>query len=95
MLPQNLERNLEVSKLCQDLLASNNSVHFVSFLNKNGRIIDSKFRNERIIQNLSSQQLEMFYMQRTLQLSLSKEFDDELGIVDYIIIERNNFLEFL
>jgi hypothetical protein len=91
----NLERNLELTRLCQDILASNDRIYFVSTINKNGKHTESKFRNERIIKNLTLQEIEMLYMQRTLQSSLNKEFDDILGPLDFITIQRETLLEFV
>ena len=91
----NLERNLELTRLCQDILASNDRIYFVSTINKNGKHTESKFRNERIIKNLTLQEIEMLYMQRTLQSSLNQEFDDILGPLDFITIQRETLLEFV
>jgi len=95
MQTPNLERNLELSKLCQDILASNDRIYFVTAINKNGRPLESKFRDERIITKLKSQEIEMLYMQRSLQSSLTTEFDDLLGPLDSITIQRETMLEFI
>ncbi len=95
MQTQNLERSLELTRLCQDILASNDRIYFVTVINKNGRPTESKFRNERIITKFKSQEIEMLYMQRKLQSSLTKEFDDLLGPLDFITIQRETLLEFL
>lgn len=95
MMSSNLERNLAISQLCKAILATNESVFFVSSLNKNGKAIESEFRNDRIITKMSKQETEMYFMQRTLQISLSKEFDDLIGPLDFIIIQRETLLEIL
>lgn len=89
-----LERSLEVTKLCQDVF-SYDHVLFVAAINKNGRIIDSKFRNDRTITNLSRQEIEMYFMQRTLLVSLAREFDYKIEPLEHIIIERDTITEFL
>ena len=94
-MPANLEQNLELARLCQDILALNDRIYFVSTINKNGKSTESKFRNDRIFRNLTPQQIEMFYIQRTLQYSLTQEFDDVLGPLDSIIIQRETLLEFI
>ncbi|MGI0056699.1 MAG: hypothetical protein ACREAK_04915, partial [Nitrosarchaeum sp.] len=95
MNTSNLEQNLELTRLCQDILASNDQIYFVSIINKNGKYTESKFRNDRIIKNLTPQEIQMLYMQRTLQSSLTKEFDDVLGLLDFITIQRETLLEFI
>lgn len=44
---------------------------------------------------MSKQEVEMFFMQRTLQTSLSKEFDDLIGPLNYICVQRETLLEFI
>lgn len=95
VMSSNLERNLAISKLCKEILATNESVFFVSSLNKNGKVIESEFRNDRIITKMSKQETEMYFMQRTLQISLSKEFDDLIGPLDFIIMQRETLIEIL
>jgi hypothetical protein len=95
MTSSNLERNFAISQLCKEILITNESVFFVSSLNKNGKVIESEFRNDRIITKMSKQETEMYFMQRTLQISLSKEFDDLIGPLDFIIMQRETLLELL
>lgn len=95
MFPTNLGRGLEISKLCQDVLAANPQLFFVALVNKNGGVIESKFCNDGWITDLSSQEKEMFFMQRSLQIALGREFDEKIGHLDHIMIERKDFLEFL
>lgn len=91
----NLEQSLELTRLCQDILAANDRIYFVSTINKNGKSTESQFRNDRIITNLTSNEIAMLYMQRTLQSSLTKEFDYVLGSLDFITIQRETLLEFI
>ena len=95
MMSHNLERSLAISCLCEDVLASNDRIFFVSSLNKNGRATESKFRNDRIITKMSKPEIEMFFMQRTLQTSLSKEFDDVVGPLNFITVHRETLLELI
>ena len=95
MYTSNLEQSLELTRLCQDILAVNDRIYFVSTIHKNGKSIESRFRNDRIITNLTSNEIAMLYMQRTLQSSLTQEFDDVLGPLDFITIQRETLLEFI
>ena len=95
MYNTNLKQNLELTRLCQDILASNDRIYFVSTINRNGKSTESKFRNDRIIKNMTLQETEMLYMQRVLQYSLNREFDDVLGPLDNITIQRETLLEFI
>ncbi len=91
----NLEQSSELTRLCQDILAINDRIYFVSTINKNGKPTESQFRNDQIITNLTSNEIAMLYMQRTLQSTLTKEFDDVLGSLDFITIQREALLEFI
>lgn len=95
MLSFNLERNLALSRLCGDILTSNERIFFVSSLNRNGRVVEFKFRNDRLITKMSKSEAEMFFMQRTLQTSLCKEFDDLVGPLNYIAVNRETLLELI
>ena len=95
MTPLNLERSLEVSKLCQSIVSLNNQIEFASIINKNGHVLDSKLRNESIITKLLSQEFEMLFMQLTLQTSMNKEHDNKLEIVNYTVIDREYAFELI
>ena len=94
-MSSNLERNQAILRLCKDILTSDERIFFVSSLNKNGKSTEFQFRNDRILTKMSKQEVEMFFMQRTLQTSLSKEFDDLIGPLNYISVQRETLLEFI
>ncbi|MCA9828214.1 MAG: hypothetical protein KC444_07485 [Nitrosopumilus sp.] len=95
MISSNIEQNLAISRLCADILASNERILFVSFLNKNGNVIELKFRHDGIITKMSKAETEMFFMQRTLQMSLGKEFDHLVSPLNYIAVNREILLELI
>ncbi len=94
-MTSNLERNLAISRLCKDIISINEKIHSVISLNKNGRVIESEFSYDQIISKMSKSETEMLYMQRTLQTSLSMEFDNLLGPLNYMIFERETMFEFI
>ena len=95
MMSSSLERSKSIIRLCDEILTSNESLFFVAYLNKNGKAIDSKLRNDRIITKMTRQEIEMLFMQRSLQISLGREFDDLIGPLNSIIIQRETLLEFI
>jgi hypothetical protein len=95
MILSNFEQTSAISQLCKEILASNENIYFVSSINKNGKVIELEFRNDRIISNMTKQQREMFFMQRTLQTSLTMEFDGIIGPLNFITLHRETFLELL
>jgi hypothetical protein len=62
-------------------------IEFAGFINKQGRVIDYMCKNEI---NLSKEQKEMFFMMTSLNLSMQRDYDDNLGTVQYTITEREN-----
>jgi len=86
---------LEISNLCQDILFVHPMTRCSSFINGNGRITESKFRDDRNITGLTRQELETLYMQCKLQSSMNKEFDEKLGHLSYTLIRRESTLNFL
>ena len=95
MSPTRLEQSLEFSRLCQEVLSLSNQIDCVTLASKNGRIIDSKPRDESVIKKLTKQEFEMVFMQRMLQTSMQKEFESQLGVLNYTVIDRDSMLEFI
>ena len=95
MLTSNLERSLEVSHLCDNILASNDSIFSVFSVDKNGKATECKFRNDGTIKNMTKQETEVFFMQKSLQASMSMELDNSSSPLDFIIIQRETLLEFI
>jgi hypothetical protein len=86
---------LETVHLCQRIFSLSTQIHCTSVVNKNGRILETKLRNDSPTAKLTSQELEMLYMQRTLQANMNKEFDEKLGTYTYTITERDSSIEFI
>jgi len=62
-------------------------VEFAGFIDKQGHVIDYVCKNEI---NLSKEQKEMFFMMTSLNLSMQRDYDDNLGTVQYTVTEREN-----
>jgi hypothetical protein len=95
MKTTSLEQSLGISNMCQDILSINPEIHFSCYINRNGRIVESKLCDDGLITDLTSQELEMRYMQCKLQSSMNKEFEDKIGRLDYTLICRESTLEFI
>lgn len=95
MKTTSLEQSLEISNVCQDILSISPEIHFSCYINRNGRIVESKFCDDGLITDLSSQELEMRYMQCKLQSTMNKEFEDKIGRLDYTLICRESTLELI
>ena len=95
MMNSYIKQTLARSELCKTICLINNNIHLVAILNKNGRIIDSKFNNSENLNHISTQELEMISMQRTLQTTMIKEFDNKLSFFRNTITLRKSLVEFV
>lgn len=95
MASLSLERSLKMAKVCNKIISFIPGIHFVSVINKNGRMIYTKLSDDSNTKNLTQQELEMLYIQRTLQTCMNKELDKKLGSLHYIISGRDCMLEFI
>lgn len=63
---------IKKSELCNAVFLMNKDVDLVAIINKNGRVVESKFAKDTDLSCLSGSQLEMITMQRSLQTSMMK-----------------------
>ena len=95
LLSPNLKRSVEISNLCKKILSVEQGVLQVSFINRNGRMIETTFNDSQESSELTKQESEMLSMQCTLQLSMNKEFDEKLTRVRYTLIKRESTSDFI
>ena len=95
MSPQNLERSLECNSFCKSIQEASKHVHLVSLINKSGRVIETKLRDDSLISSLDHKDFEMLFMQRTLQTSMIREHNDRLGMFNYTITIREPLSEII
>ena len=86
---------MNVAKVCNEIISITSGIHFVSVIDKNGRMIYTKLSDDSNSKNLTQQELEMLYMQRVLQTCMNKELDKKLGSLSYTISGRDSMLEFI
>jgi len=89
------EQTKPFSKLCKDIISLNDKIALVSIINKNGRLVESEYGSNGVIESLSSNELEMLFMQRTLQTSMIRDLDDKLGKFNIALIQRESFTEYV
>lgn len=75
---------------CNELL-SNEQVRFAGIVNKMGNLIAGGFK-DGINPFETDEKCRMMYMQMTLELSMRREFNSSLGVVNYIASKRENAL---
>lgn len=93
MNPLSFEQTKPFTKMCKDIISLDDKIAFVSILNKNGRLIESECCSDGMIKILSSSELQMLFIQRTLQTSMMKDLDNKLGKFNIAIIHRESFTE--
>jgi len=87
-LEQNQQKNDVFAKIRSFL---ENKIQYLSLINTQGKI-EIIFGNEIVS---DPQRKEMLGMSIRLQNSLQKDFDNEFGLIDHIIIEREHLRFFL
>jgi len=95
MKTTSLEQSLGISNMCQDILSIDNKIHFSCYINRNGRIVESKLCDDGLITDLTSHELEMRWMQCKLQSSMNMEFEEKVGHLEYTLVCRESTLEFI
>ena len=93
MSPLKFDDAIKFSNFCARMLELDQNIILVAIINKSGRILDLKTRND-IALSLDEKDLEMLSMQRTLQTSMIKEADDKLGIFNFTLTKREKFYEY-
>ena len=95
LLSPNLKKSVEISNLCKKILLVGQGVLQVSFINRNGRMIETKLNDSCKSSGLTKLESEMLSMQCTLQLSMNKEFEEKLTRVLYTVIKRESTSDFI
>lgn len=83
------QQNLVLDKLCQTILHSKKEICFVGITNERGNVLEKKQRDS-LVGQLQKTRYEMFFMEFALQHRMNNEFDSELGLVLYTIVQREN-----
>ena len=81
-------QQLDISnELCNAVFKTNNKITFVAIINQKGRIEQCQSHNS-IIEKFSDTKKEMFLMENALWYRTRKEYDEELGQVQFTYVKR-------
>ena len=83
------DNGITVENLCKSILCTSENIQSVAIINKNGRAIEEKTRGNSDLL-IPDKKNEMYYMQCALQISMARDFDEELGSLSHTITEREN-----
>ena len=61
---------------------------YIGLINKQGRLEEVIFKQNDL--NISEEKMELFFMTIQLLVSMQRDFDEELGRLQYIAIQRQN-----
>jgi len=81
---------LQLENKCHKLL-NNDEIRFVGVINNMGTPIAGGFSNGIDIFE-TNEDKRKFYMQMALEIAMRKDFDDTLGMINYVSTNRNNVL---
>ncbi len=83
------DASITLKNLCESILYTSENIQSVAVINKNGRAIEEKTRDDSDLL-MSDKKNEMYFMQCALQISMARDFDEEFGPVSLTITEREN-----
>ena len=83
------DNSMTLESLCKSILDTSENIQSVAVINKNGRAIEEKIRGNSNLLMLDKKN-EMYFMQCALQISMTRDFDEEFGPVSFTITEREN-----
>ncbi|MGQ0771376.1 MAG: hypothetical protein ACT4NT_01190 [Nitrososphaerota archaeon] len=81
------------SGFCKKLIEFDSNIALVAIINKKGRILELQAK-ECLSSQLDGKDLEMLFMQRTLQTTMIKESDAKFGIFNYTLTKREKYYEY-
>lgn len=82
--------NIDYVELCNDILCCNKNIHDVVIIDKHGRPFEKKSKTNLI----NEEKREMLFMERALEISMGRDFDDDFGKINYTFTERDNLSMF-
>src|SRR6266849_10797871 len=79
----------ELDSLCNTVLDVNENIQVVSVINKQGRAVHKIARTGTDLP-MQEQENEMLLMQTPITISMGRDFDEPLGEIGYVHVERKN-----
>ena len=83
------EYTLELDSLCNTVLNVNENIQAVSVINKQGRAVHKIARTGTGLP-MQENENEMLLMQTAITISMGRDFDEPLGEIGYVHVERKN-----
>ncbi|HEV2193868.1 MAG TPA: hypothetical protein VGR54_09660 [Nitrosopumilaceae archaeon] len=78
-----------LDKLCSTVLDLDKNIQSVAVISKNGKAVEKKSKEGAAFQ-IPQERAEMLFMQRALEISMGRDFDDEYGPINYTYAGREN-----
>ena len=79
----------KLDSLCSTVLDVNENIQAVSVINKQGRAVHKIARTGTYLP-MQEQENEMLLMQTAITISMGRDFDEPLGEIGYVHVERKN-----
>jgi len=79
----------KLDSLCNTVLDVNENIQAVSVINKQGRAVHKIVRTGTYLP-MQEQENEMLLMQTVITMSMGRDFDEPLGEIGYVHVERKN-----
>jgi len=78
-----------LDSLCNAVLDVNENIQAVSVINKQGRAVHKIARTGTDLA-MQEKEIEMLLMQTAITISMGRDFDEPLGEIGYVHVERKN-----
>lgn len=86
-----MSANVDYAKICKDVLALDPKIRFAGVINERGRLVAGGMKeNVEPLENQKDD--EMLFMELALRVKMRKEFDKQLGPVNFALASRERAL---
>jgi hypothetical protein len=92
MINRNLSSKIfDYQKICKTVLSIDPKIRFVGVINERGRLVAGGMK-ENVVPLENEKDDEMLYMELALRVKMRKEFDKQLGHVNFALASREHAL---
>ncbi|MGI0057158.1 MAG: DUF6659 family protein, partial [Nitrosarchaeum sp.] len=81
----------DYQKICKTILSIDSKIRFVGVINERGRLVAGGMK-ENVVPLENEKDDEMIYMELALRVKMRKEFDKQLGRVNFALASREHAL---
>lgn len=81
----------DLDEICKKILKVDTMIRFTAILSEKGRVL-AAHKKEGVKLLVNEKQQEMLFMQVALEARMHKEYDEQLGKIEFISLEREKII---